>query len=250
MIMHDFNMENGQTILLIHPMLSSANGMKTVVADYLGSSFHYLIPDLSAHGEAVKQEYKSASEEAKEIHDYLQEKGNTRIQLAFGASLGGVVLCELLKYADIVFEHIFFEGTSFYKHAPIREFCIRMVFLKKHQKAVANPELSVRKMKEIYGERAARPMAEQFIAMSEDSIRNIVYDCANVALPELGKELQERCVFAYGEKDADYAEAKKIQPKMYPYAEMKVWTGYEHCTKMTENPEAYANLLRNYLTVE
>ena len=46
MIMHDWNSEKKDIILLIHPMLSSANGMKTYVADIIGNVYRYLAPDL------------------------------------------------------------------------------------------------------------------------------------------------------------------------------------------------------------
>jgi len=52
--MHDWNNEKEDVILLIHPMLSSANGMKTFIADILGEEYRYLAPDLSAHGDADK----------------------------------------------------------------------------------------------------------------------------------------------------------------------------------------------------
>ena len=74
MIMHDWNNEKEDVILLIHPMLSSANGMKTFIADIIGEEYRYLAPDLSAHGDADKDTYKSAADEAKQIHEYLAEK--------------------------------------------------------------------------------------------------------------------------------------------------------------------------------
>ena len=74
MIMHDWNSEKKDVILLIHPMLSSANGMKTYVADNIGNGYRYLAPDLSAHGDTIKDTYKSAVDEAKQIHDYLVKK--------------------------------------------------------------------------------------------------------------------------------------------------------------------------------
>ena len=38
------------------------------------------------------------------------------MNLGFGASLGGVVLFELLKFKDLTFDHVFFEGVSFYEN--------------------------------------------------------------------------------------------------------------------------------------
>ena len=51
------------------------------------------------------------------------------MNLGFGASLGGVVLFELLKFKDLTFDHVFFEGVSFYEKAPLLEFVLTRVFL-------------------------------------------------------------------------------------------------------------------------
>lgn len=57
------------TVLLIHPMLSSAEGIKTVLMNNIGDGLRFLIPDLTAHGEEDATEYTSASQEAAQIHD-------------------------------------------------------------------------------------------------------------------------------------------------------------------------------------
>ena len=102
------------TVLLIHPMLSSAEGMQTVLVSNMGDDLRYLVPDLAAHGGEDATEYTSASQEAAQIHNWLLEHDITHLSLGFGASLGGVVLSELLKFNDLAFEHLFFEGTSFW----------------------------------------------------------------------------------------------------------------------------------------
>ena len=173
--------------------------------------------------------------------------GCTNLQLGFGASLGGVVLFELLKYEDLTFDHIFFEGVSFYEHAPLLCFALTRVFLSKHRKAVKDPELSKRKMSAIYGNIAGPAMAKRFIAMNEESIRGIIHDCAYVRLPDLSEGMQRRCVFAYGEKDSDLKQCKKLLPIKDPHAELKIWPGYAHCGRMTADPESYSAMLKSYI---
>lgn len=247
MKMHDYNPSASKAAILIHPMLSSAQGVRECLPELWSDDVRWLLPDLSAHGDAVAETYQSAADEAKAIHDYLLEHGCTHLQLSFGASLGGVVLFELLKYDDLTFDHIFFEGVSFYEHAPLIYFGLSRVFLSKHRKAVKDPELSRRKMSEIYGETAGPAMAQRFIAMNEDSIRNIIHDCGYVNLPQLSEETQKRCVFAYGEKDSDLKQGKKVQPKKYPAAALKVWPGYAHCGRMTADSKNYTAMLRDLL---
>ena len=99
MKMHDYNPSASKAAILIHPMLSSAQGVRECLPELWSDDVRWLLPDLSAHGDAVAETYQSAADEAKAIHDYLLEHGCTHLQLSFGASLGGVVLFELLKYS-------------------------------------------------------------------------------------------------------------------------------------------------------
>ena len=247
MKMHEQNAAAAKTALLIHPMLSSAEGIDLCVTSRWGNDVHCFIPDLAAHGADMAATYHSAAEEAKAIHDTLLQKGCTHLQLGFGASLGGVVLFELLKYTDLTFDHVFFEGVSFYESAPLLCFALTQVFLGKHRKAAKDPELSARKMSALYGDEAGPAMAQRFIGMNEESIRNVLHDCAYVQLPNLSPEMQKRCVFAYGEKDSDLKRCKKLLPQKYPQAKLEVWPGYAHCGKMTADSENYAAMLKQYV---
>ena len=247
MKMIERNEKAAKAVLLIHPMLSCAEGIEQCITSFWGDDVHCFLPDLSAHGEAATETYRSAAEEAKAIHDYLAKWNCTHFQLGFGASLGGVVLFELLKYEDLTFDHIFFEGVSFYERAPLLCFGLTQVFLSKHRKAVKDPALSKRKMSKIYGDAAGPAMAQRFIAMNEPSIRSIIHDCGYVQLPELSEDVQHRCVFAYGEKDSDLKQCKKTLPAKYPGAELKIWPGCAHCGRMTGDSENYAAMLRRYM---
>ena len=247
MKMHEYNQEAEKTVLLIHPMLSSAEGIELCVTSHWGKDVHCFIPDLAAHGEGMAATYHSAEEEAKAIHDALVQKDCTHLQLGFGASLGGVVLFELLKYADLTFDHVFFEGVSFYEKVPLLCFVLTRVFLGKHRKAVKDPESSARKMSELYGNEAGPAMARRFIGMNEESIRNVIHDCGYVQLPTLSPEVQKQCVFAYGGKDSDLKQGKKILPQKYPLSKLEVWPGYAHCGKMTADSEQYAAMLKQYV---
>lgn len=101
MKMYERNPGQGRTALLLHPMLSSAEGIELCVTNFWGEGVHCFVPDLSGHGEDAAATYHSAAEEAKAIHDVLVEQGCTHLDLGFGASLGGVVLFEMLKFPDL-----------------------------------------------------------------------------------------------------------------------------------------------------
>lgn len=240
--------ENSPTVLIVHPMLSSASSMKAALCDRMGSGLRILVPDLSAHGDEASAPYVSAAAEAAAIHEWLASHGVHHLSLGFGASLGGVVLFELLRFPDIVFDRLFIEGVSFYSGGPVARVggaVLSRVMVAKHRKAVRDPEAGARKLARLYGEEAARSMVGSFAAMSEESIRAIVRDCSHVRLPPLSPSTQRHCTFAYGDKDSDLRLARRMIPRLYPQAELRVWPGSGHCEHMSRDSVAYGAMLRN-----
>ena len=240
--------QESPTVLLIHPMLSSASNMKATLCDRMGPGLRFLVPDLSAHGDEAGAPYLSAASEAAAIHEWLASRGLSRLSLGFGASLGGVVLFELLRFPDLSFDQLFIEGVSFYSGGPVARVggsVLSRVMVVKHRKAVRDPKAGARKLARLYGEETARSMVASFAAMSEESIRAIVHDCSHVSLPPLSPTTQRRCTFAYGEKDSDLRLARRTAPRLYPGAELVVWPGSGHCEHMSRDSVAYGAMLRN-----
>ena len=238
-------------VLIIHPMLSSASSMRAALCDHMGPGLRFLVPDLSAHGDEASAPYVSAEEEAASIHEWLTSRGLSRLSLGFGASLGGVILFELLRFPDLSFDRLFIEGVSFYSGGPVARVggsILSRVMVAKHRKAVCDPEAGARKLARLYGEEAARAMVSSFAAMSEESIRAIVRDCSHVSLPPLSPAIQRHCTFAYGQKDSDLRLARRVIPRLYPETELRVWPGWGHCERMSRDARAYGAMLRDLVT--
>ena len=236
------------TVLIIHPMLSSASSMKAALCNHMGSDLCFLVPDLSAHGDEASAPYVSAAAEAAAIHEWLTSHGVRRLSLGFGASLGGVILFELLRFPDLSFDRLFIEGVSFYSGGPVARVggaVLSRVMVAKHRKSAADPEVGARKLARLYGEEAAGSMVASFTAMSEESIRAIVRDCSHVRLPPLSPAVQRRCTFAYGQKDSDLRLARRVIPRLYPQAELRIWPGWGHCERMSRDSVAYGAILRS-----
>ena len=240
--------QESPTVLIIHPMLSSASSMKAALCDHMDPGLRFLVPDLSAHGDEASAPYVSAASEAAAIHEWLASRGVHRLSLGFAASLGGVILFELLRFPDLSFDRLFIEGVSFYSGGHVARVggsILSRVMVAKHRKAVRDPEAGARKLARLYGEEAARAMTSSFSAMSEESIRAIVRDCSHVSLPPLSPATQRRCTFAYGEKDSDLRLARRVIPRLYPEAELRIWPGWGHCERMSRDSVAYGAVLRN-----
>lgn len=246
MIMHDYHPQGEKVVLLLHPMLASGSMMYELLGKHLGDSIRCLAPDFASHGDQQDQEFQSAARETEEIAGYLREQGIRHIDLAYGASLGGVVLTQLLK-EDLSFGTVFFEGTSFFEGSRLLTPMVAKVFLKKHRRAAADHERAVTAMGALYGSRFAQAFADQFIGMTEDSIRNIAAACGNNVHADLTREQQSHCIFAYGSRDFNTLKAKKGCRKFYPHASLRIWEGYGHCERVTADTENYVSLLKSFL---
>lgn len=230
-------------MLLIHPMLASSESMRTFLVENIlkeTNEYRLIIPDLSGHGEAADEIYESAVEEARILTQYLLERGLSEVDLGFAASLGGVVLFEILNLCEIKFKRLFFEGVSFYERARLGGILMTKIMLAKQKKGLRNPKLAIEKMSRMFGSQAGEVMAERFLKMDPRSIKNIVRDCSNVRLPKMDAEMQKSCVFSYGEYDSDLKLARRKIPKTYPEVKLVVDEGYGHCERMVKDTEGYA----------
>ena len=242
MVIHDLYPEKSKVILLIHPMLASSESMGTFLVENIlkeTNEYRFIIPDLSGHGAAADEIYESAAEEARVLVQYLLEHGVNEVDLVFAASLGGVVLFEILNRREVKFGRLFFEGVSFYEKAKLGGFLMTKIMLAKQKKGLKNPKLAIEKMSKLFGGQAGEVMAERFLKMDPRNIKNIVRDCSNVRLPKMDVEMQRACVFSYGEKDSDLRLARRKIPKMYPKAKLVVDERYGHCEKMVKGAEGY-----------
>lgn len=242
MVIHDLYPEKSKVMLLIHPMLASSESMRRYLVENIlkeTNEYRFIIPDLSGHGEAADEIYESAAEEARMLSKYLLEHGLSEVDLGFAASLGGVVLFEVLNRDEIWFRRLFFEGVSFYENSRLGGFLMTKIMLAKQKKGRKDPKLAVKKMSKMFGQQAGEVMAERFLRMDPLSIKNIVRDCSNVRLPKMDMETQKFCVFSYGEKDSDLSLARRKIPKMYLEAKLVVDKGYGHCERIVKDAEGY-----------
>ena len=168
------------------------------------------------------------------------------IKMAFGASLGGGVLFELVKDKNLHIQKLFFEGTSFFENAGLISKMLGHVFLSKQKKARQDPQVVISQVAKRYG-KYAKLLVDTLVSMDKQSIRNIVYDCGHIRLPRLLEDRQKEVIFSYGDKDPNLGHAKRSIKKHYPKAEIKIWQGYGHCEEMTQNTEAYLTFVKEFL---
>lgn len=245
MIIKTYGDESMPKILGLHPMMSNGESM-LYLAGSLRERYCVIAPDLTGQGEDTGT-FASAEAEARTLHDWLLEKGWTKLELVYGASLGSAVALELMAMPDLEVGTAVFDGCPLYRNAPFLKWVMTTVFLKKHRKAIRVPELATERMTKMYGTQNGPQMAKSFLRMSEGSIRGIVAACARCSFHRYPDALEQRLHFEYGSKDMDLNEAKKNLPRYYPKATLTVREGYGHCQYISSMGEAYSDVLEQYM---
>ena len=242
----DENKESEKVVLLIHSMSFTAEAFRNLIVSNMSGDYRFIVPELASHGKS-SEAFESAEKEAEKIYQYLLDNKIKKIDLAFGTSLGGIVLLRLLDNKNIIINKCVFEGCSLFKNAYLLEFFLKTFFIRNHRKAVKNKNYAIRKMSKIYGDKLGEVMTDCFIGINEESIVNIVHACTFVELPKLTKEEQEKCIFCYGSKDINLKNVRKIIKKYMPYATLKVWDKYMHCNKIRKDNLEYCQFLESQI---
>lgn len=242
----EVNKENKKTILLIHPLGFTAEAMKNLIADKLPSDYRYIIPELAGHGKS-KEVFKSSEIEAKKIENYLLEKGIREIDLALGASLGGLVLLNLLNSKKIKFNKSIFEACSLSEGSKIKEILARKFVMDKQKKALKDRKFALDEIEKFYGKQWSNIIADTLIGMDKKSVTNLVKNFVYVKVPKLSKADQEKCIFCYGSEEFNLKESKKILEKKLPNVKVKIWKGFNHCEIPARNNSYYCRFLEGEL---
>ncbi len=242
----EVNKENKKTILLIHPLGFTAEAMKNLIADKLSSDYRYIIPELAGHGKS-KEVFKSTEIEVKKIENHLLKKGIREIDLALGASLGGLVLLNLLNSKKIKFNKCIFEACSLSEGSKIKEILARKFVMDKQKKALKDRKFALDEIEKFYGKQWSNIIADTLIGMDKKSVTNLVKNFVYVKVPKLSKADQEKCIFCYGSEEFNLKDSKKIIEKKLPNVKVKIWKGFNHCEILARNNSYYCRFLEGEL---
>lgn len=246
MKMLEINHEGKKTALLVHPMLANAEIVKDLIASRLGDDYRIFIPDLAGHGNSREYPFTAIAREADEIHSYLQHELVFHLDFVWGASIGAGVALAYMRYVDASFTTLVLDGTPFMNTSKFKTNMDVKKMIKRHQKAIANPDLAVNEMTELYGEIGPK-MARELVEIDEESLRYAIVSSSEMRYPFLNDEQQKSTHFIFGEKDPNLKNAQKKIPDIYPGSEISILPGYAHCEMMGKEPDRYVELIKSFI---
>lgn len=242
----EVNKEKKKIILLIHPLGFSAEAMKNLIGDKLPADCRYIMPELAGQGNS-KEIFKSTEVEAKKIEKYLLESKISEVDLAFGASLGGLVLLDLLKTKKIKFKKCIFEGCPLSEGSKLKELLARKFVKDQQKRALRDRNYGLEKIGELYGGGLANSIVDSILGLDKKSLINIVASVVHGKIPTIPREVQENCIFCYGSLEYNLKESRRLIAKKLPHVKIKIWKGFNHCEILARKSSYYCRFLEGEL---
>ena len=110
---NEFGKENKTTLLLMHGICSTWEMSFRPLIELAQRDFHIIAVAADGYDPENKDIHATTSEhEAQQVADYLVENFGGRIDILYGASMGGVYTLELLKDKRLSFDTIIVDGLS------------------------------------------------------------------------------------------------------------------------------------------
>lgn len=110
---NEFGKENKTTLLLMHGMCSTWEMSFKPLIELAQKEFHIIAVAADGYDPENKELHATTSEyEAKQVADYLAENFDGKIDILYGASMGGVYTLELMTDKRLSFGTIIVDGLS------------------------------------------------------------------------------------------------------------------------------------------
>ena len=236
MHIHTHGSKGDPVIIILHPMGITGEKMYEIVGSKFRGEYYFITPDMGGHG-SEKRKFRSARAEAAALHNYLQQKGLTKIRLLYGASLGCAVSLHLLRYEDLNIEHVYLDGAPVARLSVVMRRIFAPVLVWQQDMIIRNREKGISDFVKRYGRDIAEHMADSFLKFDKETIYHIGRDCVVGNTPYLSRELQQRISFDWGEKELYTKTSMPLVKKIWPDAEVIVRPGMEHCEAMAQVPD-------------
>lgn len=207
MKIHEYGNKRGPVIVLIHAKYASAKYMEQYIGS-LKEHYHIIMPDMSGHGEDIRQ-YRSTKEDARELADWLVDKGYNHLRLVFGQSLGGQMAMYLVCDKRISFDRMFADNAPLTQANPVMS-----LLMTSNMKADGN--------------------------FTEQELKDIAEDESYFRFPFLPFNKQEAITLEYDNLMFSKSSRKKLHEN-YPKIQIKMIPSIRY------DPEKYTQRILNYL---
>lgn len=106
---HTFGSSENKIMILIHGVLTPWQIWQEQI-DYFSQKYFVIVPALDGHIEEEASEYKSVSDEADKIVDYVLENYGKGVDAVCGLSMGGVIAYKIFEGGRLNIKNLVIDG--------------------------------------------------------------------------------------------------------------------------------------------
>lgn len=233
---NEFGTENKTTLLLLHGMCSTWEMSFKSLIELAEKDFHIIAVATDGYDPEHKEIHATTTEnETKQIAEYLVEHFDGKIDILYGASMGGVYTLNLLADKRLSFDTIIVDGLSVTKLPKILTGKLRKTTAKleaslihsimtKHQKLIV-------KVLGLSGVDELRQM--MYTETSKTTLFNTIYHMAVYDFDYTRFKDENVHIWSGSEEKVCLKTAKEIETAC-PTVKVKVFDGCGHGTLLTQ----------------
>ncbi|WP_105617804.1 alpha/beta fold hydrolase [Vallitalea okinawensis] len=249
MEMKEFGVHNEKIIVLIHGACASWEMWEAQIKA-LETDYHVIVPVLNGHNLDSKSDFVSPEQEAMEIFDFFDRRSIKKVFLLGGASLGGMLVVEILSLRNDFAEYAFIESTP---TIPYNKLGIAwIVWLGKiAMKMTVSDSPIIRKwMDRRYHDSKMMELAKRIISnMSTSSLSNLLRIAYAYELKDSAKSIKAKSLVVCGEKEAKvFRKSAVLISETIPSARLVCIKNFAHGELSIASPDRYIGLLRELIS--
>lgn len=227
---YEFGKENKTTLVLIHGMSTTWKMSFASFIELARNQYHIIAVSLDGHDPEEQTEFVSLAEEAEKVEKYLQENYDGKVDIIYGASLGGAIVFKMLMNENVQMDIAIADGTTLKNYGILAKLSAKVVTAISAK--LPESDFLIKAMG--YGSREF--LAEKmYTGASKNTIYNCLYEYFTFDTPE-NYSGKSAVYLWYGSKEKDPPKfAAKLKEKNSDI-NSKAFDGYGHGT-ILEHPD-------------
>ena len=247
--------KNGRTLLFLPCTAEPVWAFEGAIA-LLAQKWHVFQAVYDGHQPENPGDFTSVEQTVDEVAAYLRARGVTRLDAAYGCSLGGACLTRLLALGEIPVKRAVIDGgiTPYRFAYPMRRLVLLRDVLGFKLVAVSRRVLEAAFPPERFtlpghDSREEYDAIEAYLkTYSHRTIRNVFWSGNNYALPEPPAPINTGIVYWYGEEEErDRRSNIRFISRYFPQAHIRSIPNMAHAELVMIHPEAFCRYAEDFL---
>ena len=233
------------TVLFFHAM-GVVGASSAPVAKALQDRYCCILPTSTVY--CPGQRYVSKADELRQVEEFLQQQGVTRLEMVVASSIGADLAVAFLAQTKLPVVHAFFDGGQFAQIGKgTRRIMVPFLYLAIKSLAWSKGKTLSKIM--WCDDEAIKPY---FIAAGQaltygNLRRQMMDSLEDKPFPALPEALQKASFWEFGSVEDHYKYRDAVQ-KAYPQGNFPVLEGFNHMQYQIRDPKGFADMLASIMT--